>query len=108
MEPISLRIENVRKFLTLIARQLELTLVPIHDIYGPTAYDPEISAIVVSEETRAGAESVNKLRKEKDLQQLEMLVIDVIGEEKGKVGLENMAQDKMSSTKIRERLAKRS
>ena len=92
----------------LIARQLELTLVPIHDIYGPTAYDPEISAIVVSEETRAGAESVNKLRKEKDLQQLEMLVIDVIGEEKGKVGLENMAQDKMSSTKIRERLAKRS
>jgi len=108
LEPISLRIENVRKFLTLIARQLELTLVPIHDIYGPTAYDPEISAIVVSEETRAGAESVNKLRKEKDLQQLEMLVIDVIGEEKGKVGLENMAQDKMSSTKIRERLAKRS
>jgi len=92
----------------LIARQLELTLVPIHDIYGPTAYDPEISAIVVSEETRAGAESVNKLRKEKDLQQLEMFVIDVIGEEKGKVGLENMAQDKMSSTKIRERLAKRS
>jgi phosphopantetheine adenylyltransferase len=82
-------------------------LVPIHDIYGPTAYDPEISAIVVSEETRAGAESVNKLRKEKDLQQLEMFVIDVIGEEKGKVGLENMAQDKMSSTKIRERLAKR-
>jgi len=92
----------------LIARELELTLVPINDIYGPTAYDPEISAIVISEETRAGAESVNKLRKEKDLQQLEMFVIDVIGEKKGKVGLENMAQDKMSSTKIRERLAKRS
>ena len=92
----------------MIARELELTLVPINDIYGPTAYDPEISAIVISEETRAGAESVNKLRKEKDLQQLEMFVIDVIGEKKGKVGLENMAQDKMSSTKIRERLAKRS
>src|SRR5271156_6111069 len=106
LEPISLRIEKVRKFLTLIARQLELDLVPIQDVYGPTAHDAEISGLVISEETRAGAESIHKLRKEKGLQELEVFVIDVIGEEKGKVGLKNMAEEKMSSTKIRERLAK--
>lgn len=104
LEPISLRIENVRKFLRLIARHLELDLVPINDVYGPTAHDPDISALVISEETQAGASAIASLRKEKGLQPLEVFVIDVIGDKPGK--LKDMAVEKMSSTKIRERLAK--
>lgn len=96
----------MRKFLTLIARHLEYELVPIQDVYGPTAYDPEISGLVISEETRSGADSIAELRKEKGLQELDVFVIDVIGENVGKVGMERMAEDKMSSTKIRERLAR--
>lgn len=106
LEPISLRVEMVRKFLRLIARNLELELVPINDVYGPTAYDPEISALVISEETKAGAQSIADLRKEKGLQELEVFIIDVIGEQSGKLGMDKMAEEKMSSTKIRERLAK--
>lgn len=106
LESLSLRTENVRKFLTLIARQLELDLVPIHDVYGPTAYDPDISALVISEETRSGAGSIADLREKRGLQELELFTIDVIGEEGETVGTEKMAE-KMSSTKIRERLAKK-
>jgi pantetheine-phosphate adenylyltransferase len=96
----------VRKFLKLIARHLEYELVPIQDVYGPTAYDPEISGLVISEETRSGADSIAELRREKGLQELDIFIIDVIGENVGKVGMERMAEDKMSSTKIRKRLAR--
>jgi pantetheine-phosphate adenylyltransferase len=106
LEPISTRIENVREFLKLIARNLELQLVPIQDVYGPTAYDPEISALVISEETRSGAQSIADLRREKGLQELEVFVIDVIGEQAGKLEMQTMAETKMSSTKIRERLSR--
>lgn len=77
---------------------------PINDVYGPTAHDPDISALVISEETQAGASAIASLRKEKGLQPLEVFVIDVIGDKPGK--LKDMAVEKMSSTKIRERLAK--
>jgi len=105
LESITLRIENVRNFLTLIARDLELELVPIQDVYGPTAYDAEISGLVVSEETMVGAKSIADLRKQKGLQELDLFVIDVIGDKGGKVVMDKMAEDKMSSTKIRQRLS---
>jgi len=104
LEPISQRIENVRRFLRLIARNLELDLVPISDVYGPTAHDLDISALVISEETKAGASSIATLRSERGLQPLQLFVIDVIGDKPGK--LKDMAAEKMSSTKIRERLSK--
>jgi pantetheine-phosphate adenylyltransferase len=104
LEPISLRIENVRKFLTLIARNLELELTPIQDVYGPTAYDPEISALVISEETKAGADSIAQLRKERNLPSLDMYIIDVIGDT-GKLQDHDIAELKLSSTKIRQHLA---
>src|SRR5579871_370824 len=104
LEPISLRIENVRKFLTLIARNLELELIPIQDVYGPTAYDPEISALVISEETKAGADSIAQLRKERNLPSLDMYIIDVIGDT-GKLQDHDIAELKLSSTKIRQHLA---
>jgi pantetheine-phosphate adenylyltransferase len=107
LEPISIRIENVRKFLTLIARNLELELVPIRDVYGPTAYDSEISGLVISEETRAGANSVAELRRNKGLQALDVFVIDVIGNGgDGKIAMGKIAK-KMSSTKIRQRLTQK-
>jgi pantetheine-phosphate adenylyltransferase len=101
LEPISVRIDHVKTFLHLIARHLELELLPIQDIYGPTAYDPEISALVISEETRTGADSIATLRNENNLQPLKVYIIDVIGD-KSKV---DKISEKMSSTKIRARLS---
>lgn len=47
-------------------------------MYGPTGYAPDIDALVVSRETLAGGDAINKLRREKGLRELEVFVIDVI------------------------------
>ena len=50
----------------------------IHDAFGPTAYDEDIHALVISQETWSGGQAVNTLRREKGLPELELFVIDVI------------------------------
>ena len=55
-----------------------MDVVEIQDASGPTAWDENIQALVVSKETLAGGEAVNKLRRDKLLPPLEMFVIDVI------------------------------
>jgi len=105
LESISFRIDHVRQFLTLFARNLELEIVPIQDVYGPTAYDPDISALVISEETRAGADSIDTLRREKKLRSLDIFVIDVISDSSTLDA--SKLEDKMSSTKIRQGLAEK-
>jgi len=107
LESISVRTDNVRAFLRMIARHLILDLVPIEDVAGPTATDAEISALVISEETRSGAEFIKKIRMEKGLPDIEVYSIDVIGDTPGKLEEKDMMELKLSSTKIREQLAKR-
>jgi pantetheine-phosphate adenylyltransferase len=55
-----------------------MDVVEIHDALGPTAWDPEIDALVVSTETLSGGEMVNSTRRSKGLPELELFVIDVI------------------------------
>lgn len=57
MESIGRRMEGVRTFLELFRPQIEHDVVPISDVYGPTATDPDIQALVVSKETIAGGTS---------------------------------------------------
>jgi phosphopantetheine adenylyltransferase len=55
-----------------------MDVVEIQDAFGPTAYDPDIQALVVSRETLSGGQKVNSTRSDKRLSQLEVFVIDVI------------------------------
>lgn len=77
LQPLDLRIECTRSFLELIRPGIEHDVVPIQvssstllrtkgilmplsvvqDPYGPTANDPTIKALVVSDETRAGGDA---------------------------------------------------
>ncbi|KLT44765.1 hypothetical protein CC85DRAFT_270777 [Cutaneotrichosporon oleaginosum] len=63
------------------ARGIVLDVVEIQDALGPTAWDPEISLLVVSKETLSGGNMVNRVRGEKGLSVLDMLAIDVISSE---------------------------
>jgi len=54
LEPLALRISRVRSFLALFKPNLEYDIVPIQDVYGPTAVDPNIQGLVVSKETLSG------------------------------------------------------
>lgn len=46
--------ENARQFGKTFNPKLEYDAVPIIDVYGPTAWDPNIQALVLSHETRGG------------------------------------------------------
>jgi len=71
-------------------------IVEINDQFGPTVTEEGISALVVSEETRAGGEAVNKERARKGWGGLEVFVVGVVEDE-------NWGGMKMSSTEIRRR-----
>ena len=56
------RCRSVHDFVASIDPSLELEVVPIRDMYGPTVSDPSLNAIIVSSETAANAETINTER----------------------------------------------
>lgn len=65
IEPVEHRISNVRTFLTDVKPTLQMDVVGITDVFGPTGYDPDVDCIVVSQETSKGGEVVNAERQKK-------------------------------------------
>ncbi|GAA5833968.1 hypothetical protein JCM3766R1_002484 [Sporobolomyces carnicolor] len=81
LEPVTDRIHNVERFLQLVRPTVRHQVVPLQDVYGPTATDPDIEAIVVSEETRSGGDMINKLRSERSLSTLDTFVINLVSDD---------------------------
>lgn len=99
----------------------------VQNVYGPTAHDPEVTAIVVSDETRAGGEAgklaspfsfisasfkftelygdlfyytVNKERAKKSLSILDVFVIPLISD-KAEVAEVSKGKDEQGSLKVK-------
>ncbi|KAL8900926.1 MAG: hypothetical protein Q9192_000808 [Flavoplaca navasiana] len=91
---------------------LVIEYVEIFDAFGPTITNESISALVLSGETRAGGEAVNSKRAEKQWASLDIFEVDVLDSAEADTGKSNYAaqdfQNKLSSTEIRRRLAKKS
>lgn len=81
----------------------------IQDPFGPTITEEEISALVISGETRAGGKAVNDKRKELGWKELEVFEVDVLdAEDEGQGnGVKKGFESKLSSTAIREKLARK-
>ncbi len=130
LESLRERIQGVHRFMELIKPSLVYDIVPLHDVYGPTATDPNIQALVVSKETASGGKAgkclmtvvalfgdvfmyscqVDKCREEKGLPRLKTLVIDVISHRSHRLEAEDveaLKQAKMSSTYIRQWIVSR-
>ncbi|KZT26556.1 Nucleotidylyl transferase [Neolentinus lepideus HHB14362 ss-1] len=108
LEKLPDRIARVRGFLELFKPGLVYDIVPIKDVCGPTAWDPNIQALVLSRETVSGGASIDKSRKEKSLPPLQTFVIDVISSTETSLDhsdAELLKQTKMSSTFIRQWIA---
>ena len=80
----------------------------ISDPFGPTITDPDISALVISAETRAGGKAVNDKRKEKEWKELEVFEVDVLDASPAELEVEGGKvkegfESKISSTEIRRR-----
>lgn len=61
LEKLPVRTARTRAFLELFKAGLEYDIVPINDVYGPTAWDPNVQALVVSRETLPGAAASTSL-----------------------------------------------
>ena len=77
---------------------VSMEVVEITDGYGPTAWDEDIQALVVSQETFSGGQAVNELRKEKGLSTLDMFVINVIA---SKLDIEREESDNDTTLKLK-------
>ncbi len=105
LEDLRTRTSKVLEFLSNLKKDLDYQLVPINDVFGPTGTDPNIQALVVSYESKAGSEMIKTERERKNLPPLDTFIIDVVGEN-GNVEGEEIVTAKLSSTAIRERLAR--
>ncbi|KAI0054014.1 Nucleotidylyl transferase [Auriscalpium vulgare] len=105
LESLPERIARVRGFLEFFKPGLIYDVVPIDDVYGPTGWDPNVQALVVSKETLSGGAAVDKRRQEKQLPPLQTFVIDVISHTSHRLDDEDaelLKKTKMSSTFIRQ------
>lgn len=89
------------------ASSLTIECVEIHDPFGPTITDEDVTALVVSGETRLGGQAVNDKRSEKGWKALEVFEIDVLDAQESTEGPSKTDDfaSKISSTAIRKRKA---
>lgn len=101
--PLQQRMNDVREFLNDIDSTLSYEIVPIQDPFGPTATDPDLDLIVVSEETMKGGEKVNEIRRGKNFRELQIYSIplieikEVLKEKEKKVSSSNQRMDILGS-----------
>jgi pantetheine-phosphate adenylyltransferase len=102
IEPYDQRTKKVQAFVQTANSRLEVNMMRLEDPHIPTRAetDPDIAAIVVSEETLPGAVRINAGRAKLGFHPLAIVVVPVIGA----VGSD---EDKLSSTRLRAEDAKR-
>ena len=65
IKPADKRISDVRALLTDMKPWIKYDVVPITDVYGPTAWDDKLDCLVLSPDTARGGEMVNQERERK-------------------------------------------
>ncbi len=84
IQPLGMRKQALEALLRTNRWLERADIVVISDAFGPTVGDPDLEAIVVSPETRARAEELNKLRRSRGLLPLEIIEIPFVLAEDGK------------------------
>lgn len=85
------RVRNLQELLDKFYKN-RYSIVRLDDEFGPTLESNDIEGLIVSKETEANGRLINKLRLEKGLKPLELIVIDLVLAKDGKP---------ISSTRIR-------
>ena len=74
IQPLSTRKGKVREFLRAIKPSLKVNIETIDDAFGPSIRLPDLEAITGSMETLSGCLAVNKIRKERGLKELKIVI----------------------------------
>ncbi|GEQ67336.1 hypothetical protein JCM33374_g1000 [Metschnikowia sp. JCM 33374] len=99
IQPLDVRVKNACKFLQKIMYPGQMYEVyEMKDVCGPTAFLPDIDALIVSEETFKGGNYVNDRRAERGFPVLSIVCAKVIG---GNGSSSNNWEGKLSSTELR-------
>lgn len=67
IKPIDVRVSEVKAYLRDVKPWIKHEIVPITDVYGPTAWDEDLECLVISPETVRGGEKINQERQRKVL-----------------------------------------
>ena len=84
IKPYDQRKSEILSFLSKEGLAGRVEIVPINHRFGTAAEDPELEAILVSQENRPLAKQINEERKRKGLKELEIVVFSKILAENGK------------------------
>lgn len=77
------REKAVLDFLNSFSDTTHFEIQPINDLYGPTLSNDQIDALIVTEETKKGADIINRARKEKGLSELPVVIAPFVKAEDG-------------------------
>ncbi len=83
IRPFKKREEAISSFLE--KKRCRFMIIELNDPYGPAAYDPEITSIIVSADTYGNVARINELRKERGLDPLDIVTVDMVCGEDGVV-----------------------
>ncbi|KXB07132.1 hypothetical protein AKJ51_01920 [candidate division MSBL1 archaeon SCGC-AAA382A20] len=78
IRPLDKRLAELKEFLKKQEWLKRTEIEVISDPFGPAVESKKLEAIVVSEETRQGAEKINEIRSERDLDPLDIVEIPLV------------------------------
>jgi pantetheine-phosphate adenylyltransferase len=76
--PYEQRVNDIKKFLASIGCLNRTLLAPIYSQFGTAAEDPQIEALVVSEETAPIIKDINQARTKRGLQPLHKVLVEMV------------------------------
>ena len=90
----TIRKQNLENLLSSLGFLEKFEIVPLNNDWGPSVIDEDYGAIIVSEETKATAENINKIRNKDGKSELKIVVVPML----------KSADDKyISSSRIRDK-----
>lgn len=101
IKPVQERQNLVKDFVVDIFDDIDYKIVPINDPFGPAIEDSSLECIVVSEETKRGGDKINEIRKEKNMNLLQIVSIQLVASTDRQSQFE---EDKLSSSTRRIRM----
>ena len=88
------RLAYLNKYMTWVNPKIQVEIVPIEDPFGPSISDDQLQAVVVSQETKRGADAINARRIDAGLSPLVPIVVNLV--------MESSIDVKISSTTLRQ------